>query len=477
MRNYLSKKDVLIILALYIASRLIAGMFGVHLEYDALYKYWQYLDEETLRHNLLNGVWYDHAQPPFFNLLVGWVLKMSGSYAPYAFAFLFKLITLANTLLLYVILKRVTGHARIPLWIALFYMLSPAAIVYENELFYTGFVSLLFLACTWFIISLSAGIGWKQAAGIFLPLLLISMTRSFYHLAWLVVISVIILWSCRKKRGIGKLVLMSFLSLLLTAGWYVKNYMIFGQFSTSSWIGMNLSRNVFHDNEIKDSSRIEAYLPFSSISTYERFLPQGYEERYAGLNDRDLLQETKNGLHMNLNHVGYIEVSKQYMDACKRHIKAHPVSYAKNVLQSAIIFFAPATRYSVTEFQARKIKYYDIAYSFNLSHFAKGKQQRRIAITLSAVPKIILYFVVFSWLLKDWIRRQRISLLNLFIGAVIGYVFVVSSLLEHYENMRFRFETEPLFLILLGIAVAPYIEPKGFSQRSPREINPTNRSF
>jgi hypothetical protein len=471
MRNYLSKKDVLIILALYIASRLIAGLFGVHLEYDALYKYWQYLDVETLRYNLLNGVWYDHAQPPFFNLLVGWVLKLSGSYAPYAFALLFKLITLSNTILLYVILKRVTGHARIPLWIALFYMLSPAAIVYENELFYTGFVSLLFLICAWFIVTLADRIGWKQAIGIFLPLFLVSMTRSFYHLVWLGVISAIVLWSCRNRAGIGKLVVMSLMSLLLTAGWYIKNYMVFGQFSTSSWIGMNLSRNVFHDNETKDSSRIEAYLPFSTISTYRQFLPEGYEQKYAGLNDRDLLQEMKNDSFMNLNHVGYIEVSKRYMNACKRHIKAHPVSYAKNVVQSAIIFFAPATRYSVTEFQARKIRYYDIAYSFNLSHFARGKQQRRIAITLSALPKMILYVVVFFWLLRDWVRRRRIGLLNLFIAAIIGYVFVVSSLLEHYENMRFRFETEPLFLILLGLAIAAYVEPKDFSRPSRRETS------
>lgn len=465
MRNYLTKKDVLIIVALFIASRLIAGLFGVHLEYDALFKYWQYLDEDTLRHNLLKGVWYDHAQPPFFNLLVGWVLKLSGSYAPYAFALLFKLITLANSLLLYAILKRITAHARIPLWIALFYMLSPAAIVYENELFYTGFVSLLFLICAWFIVSLSGRIGWYQAIGVFLPLFLISMTRSFYHLAWLLVISVIVVWSCRKRAGVGKLAIMSLLCLLLTTGWYAKNYMIFGQFASSSWIGMNLSRNVFHDNETKDSSRIEAYLPFSHISAYRRFLPEGYEKKYAGLNDRDLLQEVKNDSFMNLNHVGYIEISKRYMDACKQHIKAHPSSYAKNVLQSAIIFFAPATRYSVTEFQARKIRYYDIAYSFNLSHFAKGKQQRRIAITVSAVPKIILYFVVFFWLLKDWIRRRRISLLNLFIGAVIAYVFVVSSLLEHYENMRFRFETEPLFLILLGAALTAYIQPNGLPRR------------
>jgi hypothetical protein len=45
-------------------------------------------------------------------------------------------------------------------------------------------------------------------------------------------------------------------------------------------------------------------------------------------------------------------------------------------------------------------------------------------------------------------RIRSITPLNLFIFLSIGFVFLVSSFFEHYENMRFRFETEPLFLIL-----------------------------
>jgi hypothetical protein len=329
-------------------------------------------------------------------------------------------------------------------------MLSPAAIVYENELFYTSFVSMLFLLTVVSLLDIKESVTWRSATGIFLPLLLICLTRSMYHILWLLVISVIILFYAKRKQGYYKLFFVSFLSIILVSTWYVKNYFIFGEFTTSTWIGMNFSRNVFHDQEVKDSSQIAAFAPFSRISVYNSFRDLQTEKKFAGLNDRDLIKEFKNDSFMNMNHVGYIPISKKYMAACKAHIKAKPVAFLKNVAQSAIIFFAPATRYSVTEFQAKKIKYYDAIYSFNLSHFAKSKQERRIALTVSAIPKGIIYLLVFAWLIKDWIRKRRISLLNLFICSVIGYVFITSSLIEHYENMRFRFELEPLFLLVLA---------------------------
>jgi hypothetical protein len=50
-------------------------------------------------------------------------------------------------------------------------------------------------------------------------------------------------------------------------------------------------------------------------------------------------------------------------------------------------------------------------------------------------------------------RNREISLFNIFIMLTIGYVFLASSFFEHYENMRFRFEATPLFLVLLAQAI------------------------
>ncbi len=460
MKRFFSQKDVKLIILIFILSRIIFRLFHVEFGYDALYRYWQYLDVETLRHNLLEGVWYDHAQPPLFNLFLGLILKISGGSSFFVFSLIFKLITLVNTLLLLAILKRVIQHPVIPVALSLFYLLSPAAVVFENELFYTTFISMLFLISCNYMQLIKKTITWKKAAGIFLPLVMICLTRSMYHLVWLLVICMFILFSHKRETGFRKLLFLSVCSLVLIAGWYVKNYMIFGQFSTSSWIGMNLARNVFHDAELKDSTRIETIPPFSPVSAYRSFLSSDNEKKYAGLNDRDLLQEMKNDTCINERHVAYLEISKKYLEASKHHIRSHPFSYLKNIAQSGISFFAPATRYTLTESQARKIKYYDLVYSFNISHLAKGKQQRRIALSISALPKMLMYGFTLFWLLKNWRRNKMISLLNLFILLVLAYVFTVSSLLEHYENMRFRFEVEPLFFILFAQALAALIEKR-----------------
>ncbi len=454
-------KNIQFILLIFILSRLIVYLLGIHFDYSTLYSYWQYLDIATLQNQLLRGVWYDHTQPPAFNLFLGVILKLAGNeHAAGVFACIFKLITLANTLLIYHLLKQLTGHQRIALILSLIYLLSPGTIVFENELFYTSFISFFFLISAFSLSRFTYGINWKTATGFFLPLAIICFTRSMYHVILLIIVTVFVCGANLKKQGAAKLMFVGVITVLLCGSWYLKNYLLFGKFSTSTWIGMNIARNIFHDNEITDSSRIESVEPFQEISTYKRFLEKNLEKKYAGLNDRDLLQEMKNDTFKNEKHISFIEVSDLYMEAGKKHIKDQPVAFMKNVAQSAVIFFAPATRYSGTEAQTRKLMYYDAAYSFNLSHFVTGKQNRRIALTLSAIPYMLLYVFTFWVSVKEIIRRRRVGILNGFIILIIAYVFTAGSLLEHYENMRFRYELQPLFLLLLAQAIVIFLNKR-----------------
>ncbi len=441
--------QVFFIAFIFIVSRVLLYFSGVTFDYSALFRYWQFLDIETLQHNLLKGVWYSHAQPPVYNLFLGGIIKLFGTAnSETVFIIIYKLLTLTNTILLFRILKRMTQRLNLSLVISLLYVLSPATMLFENELFYTSLVSLLFLCCCYSLIKLSQNINANSALSFFIPLTLICLTRSMYHLVFLIVICIVLIAYFRTNKKRNVILVSTLISFSVVCGWYVKNYFIFGQFSASSWMGMNISRNVLHDNEITDSSQIASIPPFSPISHYHSFIKESQVEKFKSKKVKDLTEEWKNDSLKNLSHIDYITVSKRYQEECIQHIKKHPVSYLKNVTQSGIIFFAPGTMYSLTQQQAQKIKYYDAVYSFNLSHFSKTKESRRLALVTSAVPKIIIYLSVLFLIIREGFRRKKISPLNLFILITILFVFTTGSLFEHYENMRFRYELEPMFLIL-----------------------------
>ncbi len=448
MKNITDSGQVLIIITVFVVSRFILMLLGIHLDILALSAYWQYLDIETLRNHLLSGVWYDHAQPPLFNLFLGYVLKISGTHYILIFDIILKLISLCNALLLFIIVKRLSTVYFMPMLTALVYILSPATIIFEAELFYTSLVSLFLLISVFYLIRFTESERWQNAFGIFFPLTLLCLTRSVYHMIWLFIIAATLILYFRRKAALNKLILASLISILLVGSWYVKNKFLFGKLTASTWVGMNMARNVFHDNEVKDSNRIEAYEPFSRISVYRKFLNPEFENKFKGLNDRDLLQEMKNDSFINETEVSYIPVSELYQKASIDFIRKHPASYAKNIIQSSILFFTPGTLYSLSLANTGKIKYYDLLYSFNLTIFARDKKERRILLTISAIPKLILYVFVFFMLARISLQTRAITPWNLFILITIGFVFGVSSFFEHYENMRFRFETEPLFLIL-----------------------------
>lgn len=101
MKQRFFDRDILLLIASFVVSRIILSLFDVTMNYDSINVYWQYLSVDSLQNNLLKGVWYNHTQPPVFNLFLGVVLKLSGTNAGTAFPIIFKLITIVNVVLLY----------------------------------------------------------------------------------------------------------------------------------------------------------------------------------------------------------------------------------------------------------------------------------------------------------------------------------------------------------------------------------------
>lgn len=432
----------------FVVSRWLVAQSGITFQYGALFTYWQYLDVDSLRHNALSSVWYMHGQPPLFNLLVAAVLKSSGGYDRTVFRVLGMLISFGNAVLLLRILKSRIGPGWLPLAAALWYVLSPATILFENELFYTSFTSLLLLLGFLFLNRFANSGRSASLTGFFGLLVILCLTRATFHLVWLTGTGIILVMAYYKKPLFKKVLVAGFVSVLLVSGWYVKNAVLFGSFSASSWTGINLSRIVFHEVPVSDSSSIAAIHPFLPISYYKRYISAGYRTQYAGKNDPVLLREMKNDSAINMNHAGYIQVSRRYMEACLQYIAQHPAGYIKNVATSFIIFFTPASSYFQVRENCSRLPVYDVLYSFNLSHFFSTEEGRKAALAFSALPKFLAYLLIFSGLFKSGIRQKKISVTEAFIVWSVFYLLFTTTLFEYGENMRFRYETEPLFLIL-----------------------------
>lgn len=468
INNRSFRNNVIVLLAGFIVSRMIVKIIGLSFAYDAIYDYWQYLDVQSLQHNLLQSLWYQHSQPPVFNLLLGIVLKCSQTNAPQVFEILFLVISFSNAYLLLYNLNKTTGRRYLPIIISLTYALSPATILYENELFYTSFTSMLLLLLIAFVINFISKPSIGSAIGMFSMLTLICLTRSTYHLILLMIVCSLLVFAFYKKCGSKLIIIGSLVSFSIVSGWYAKNYFIFGDFSASSWLGINFSRIVFHDAKISDSSTIAFVHPGLPLFYYKKYINDDYIMKYAGLNDRILLHEMKNDSFINMNNAGFLQVSQKYLEAGKQYIKQKPASYLAHTAASFIIFFSPASSYFKVQQNNDKICYYDLIFSFNLSHLFKEKEKKRIALAISALPVFISYLVVFFVIIKDALKRRYISTVNSLIIIITLFILMVSALFEYGENMRFRYELHPLFLILASQALLIVINK--FNISKPEKI-------
>jgi hypothetical protein len=381
------------------------------------------------------------------------VLKLSGRNSIFVIQLMLQAISLCNGLLLFVILRRILQNKYLPVVLSLVYLLSPATILFENEVFYTGFVSFLLLSAAYAMLLFNEKQSRINLVLVCAPLLLVCLTRSIFHLCWLLLIVGILMYFWQHKRSFKKVCFAGMLSIAIVGGWYVKNLVLFDNFSASSWVGMNLARIVFLDKAATDTGSIASIPPFMPVSYYNNFTGKKYKTTFAGMNDPVLLHEFKNGRYLNLNNAGYIEISKKYLEASLRQIQHHPLEYSRKVFTAFIIFFTPASSYFQVAENAGKIKFYDLVYSFNPATLFKDENIRKPLLVLAAVPKFLAYLFTFFIIVKERRRSASVSMLNVFLVITILFSLLVSSFLEYGENMRFRYELEPLFLILFAQAL------------------------
>jgi hypothetical protein len=453
-------------------SRLIAAACGLRFDTYPLGNFWQYVDPPLLRDRLLESVWYLHSQPPLFNLLLGAVLKLPFDPAT-SFAVLYHAIGLGLALTMYALMLRLGATGWIAAGVTLLFIVSPPALYFEHFLFSEYPTMLLLsgaaLALHRFLADRRRRDGWL-AFGLMAAVV---FTRSLFQWPWLLAVLAGLALAAAPARRRTILVAAA-PALGVTAALYLKNLMLFGTLSTSSWFGMNLMsdvdfawpaderRELVERGEVGPIFSVPA---FSPVAAYSAVVAPPPARGVAVLD----LEQRENGTP-NYNHRIYALAAPLYRHDALHVLAGDPFRYAHAVAAATSLFFRPANDYEYFSDFRRRMPRWDALYGRvlygQLTAAGRGVPGEA-GFPLAVSAPNIGWFILLATPLLLWlgVRRLRDAVragdsagagtLAFIVGTIV-YIVLVATMLNIGENQRYRFMTEPLLFILAACARRPH---------------------
>lgn len=453
-----------ILLIIFSISRWIFSAVGVRFRpFFTGYPAWQALDVELLRDDLLTSLFYLHAQPPLFNLFAGLTLKIFTA-PDEAVRIVFLLLGLIQVAAIWLLLRRLSVRTWLRYCLAILYIASPAAVLYENYYFYTYPVATILLVSSFCLLRyLEKGrIAWGLAF-FFLGAALV-LTRSPFHLVWLAMAALIALTGApgRARRTL----LLLAVPLALCLGWYGKNYLLFGSFTSSTWKGWSLSHIAtgFLDAGERDAMIREGKIsPLAALPTFaepafyrgvyppDRPVPDYYS--HPALN-----REEKTGGGVNYNHHEFIAVASRFGRDALAVMAARPGAYLRGVSNSFRLYHLPTGSYHFLSPNRRRIEVYARAWEFlggslvspgDPDYYRQESGRTTRAVSWGSVLAFCLLPLI---VLSRRIRENRpVFFVSLYIVFNIVFVTAVSILSDYGDNQRYRFQIIPLMVVALGV--------------------------
>jgi hypothetical protein len=450
----LDRTDALVVVAGFALSRLAYAAMGVRFDASTLGWYWQFIDPGLLRDDFLPSLWRLHAQPPLFNLFLGAVLHLPRGVQTPVFAGAFAALGLATGLVM-VALQRGLGVRRsLRLAVAVGFVVTPAAVLYENLLFTT--LPVVFLLSGG---SLALLAGLRDARPRRLPLavgfLLLAgatLTHSLFHPLWLgaLVAVTALVSSCRRH------VLAAAVPALLLAGaWSLRGWAMYGLASNSSGAGMSWAQMQIRLEEASSVRALAAAEPACAILAVPAFSPlAGYAALVAPPppTGRPLLDRpVKSTGAPNFHHLGYVTIARRY-GAAARWLVAHRPELWRSATGAAWrLYFRSAADSAWLGANRERVEPVE-----RVVRRLSG-QRSRFDGRLEAGAVAWLWVAGFGVALGSAAiagRRSGRAAAAVVIGmaVTVSWVALVGNAVELGENNRFRFMTEPYVWILLGLA-------------------------
>jgi len=454
------------LLALFGLSRLIYRLLGIKFDASSLNWFWQFVDPQLLKSDFARSIIYLHSQPPAMNLFLGIILYLFPNWETNGFWFCYLGLGIILTVSLYLLLRNLNILPPIAALLTAVFIISPTCILYENWLFYTYpvCVALIFSALCWVKFLRKPRVIYTLL--LFFSLGFVVLMWSLFHLVWFLLLAVALLVFRHQewKRIIPGLLL----PFLVVTGWYVKNWLLFNQFTASTWFGMNFSKmtnSMLWYEERKELynngtiSAISLIPPFSELEKYEPILEP---KPVTGILVLD--QRKKASGVPNFNNIAYIDIARAYGRDALKILFIKPLAYLRGLAEAIGIFFIPADNYYFLRLNRKKLK--TLARIFNAVLLGQFNDRLNTSLRRSnpvtfylqsftntgfiLIAAYILAFIYGILLLR---RRHPLSQSYFFLWLTLLYAFLVGNFTEVGENNRFRFVLDPLLFPFIGLFI------------------------
>jgi Dolichyl-phosphate-mannose-protein mannosyltransferase len=488
---------------LFIFSRIGYYLLGVRFDARPLLHYYQFIDPELLKHRLIESMYYLHVQPPGWNLYTGIALKLFPQSYPIAFHIANLVLGLVICWLTYY-LMRVLGVSRwIAFALAAWFTVSPGVILFENFMLYEYAVSFLLVA--------AAASLWRYAADgsfhwlllFFVLLLALVFFRNFFHLIYLVATVAALAYFFKSHRQ--RILLAGALPLLVVLGLYTKNWMLFGAFSGSTWLGMNMDTITAHQLTSREARDLVNRAVISPVSLLDLGSPIALYRPYIrmpALTGIPVLDEcvTSTGA-TNFNCRAFFQVQRAYTRDGLALLRNYPIVYLRSLEAAWFTYFLPTGDLPSFDLNRPHIRAIDRLWNvvfFGQFEDASDRKQLRRLEAQGARASLVLHTGVFLMiglpLLWMWgvtylvrgVRRKTLdrpsAILMGFLLFNIAYLTAVANFLSSFENNRYRFPFDAFYVVLLGVALQQLIRRYGTATAASGVVAktfplPSNRSI
>ncbi len=474
---------------LFALSRLVCYAAGVRFVAD-LDNLIQIADTLLLREDLFRTVLLLHYQPPLFNLFIGLVCKIF----PDNFILVFQLIYLALGLCLciavFLLGIRLGLGRKWAFALSGVFTVTPATILLENWAFYSYPVALLLVLAA---LALNFFAETRKLVWLFCLFLLLAtvvLTRSMFHPLWLLLVSGalwLLLPECRRR-----IVTAALIPLLVVGLWMAKNYYTVGGFTTSTLLGMNMSKITIMQLSGPERVRLYSqqkmsvaglYSPFESLDYYRAnfkdiagYLPSGIPI---------LDNERTAGGAPNFNHPAYVDISRRFLHDDLSVVRYRPAAYIGGVFGALSLYVQPPHDQIFNPENVKKIApwvrvsdvilYGQLSSLWRDNYHTEFKSRIRLSESLPDIGLFVLaalLAIALYWPAAlargglEGLRGPR-GITALFMFFTVAYVSGVVNLLEIGENARIRYEIEPLIWLLAASAFSsmrklpPECDPDG----------------